>query len=218
MDGFVADLGQFLQQHQVWAAPIVGLIVFGESLAVVGLVVPATAIMLVIGGLLGGGVLHPLPVVACAILGAVLGDIVSYAVGRTMGPRVVYRWPFARYREQVARTRLFFRHFGFATIFFGRFLGPIRSTVPLVAGIMAMDQRRFQLANVLSAVVWAPVMLAPGWLVGRGIDGLGDLGEGHLMGLAAFVFVVTVGAFLISARMMRSRRRVRGTARRTATS
>lgn len=210
MDGFVADLGQFLEQHQVWAAPIVGLIVFGESLAVVGLVVPATAIMLVIGGLLGGGVLHPLPVVVCAILGAVLGDIVSYAVGRSMGPRVVYRWPFARYREQVARTRLFFRRFGFATIFFGRFLGPIRSTVPLVAGIMAMDQRRFQLANVLSAILWAPVMLAPGWLLGRGIDGLGDLGEGHLIGLAALLAVATAGAFVLSARLMRSRRRVRG--------
>jgi len=37
-----------------------------------------------------------------------------------------------------------------------------------VAGMMGMSARRFQVANVLSALVWAPVILGPGWLMARG--------------------------------------------------
>ncbi|OYY82354.1 MAG: DedA family protein, partial [Rhizobiales bacterium 35-66-30] len=40
--------------------------------------------------------------------------------------------------------------------------GPARAVVPLIAGILAMPQIPFQVANVLSALVWAFVMLAPG--------------------------------------------------------
>ncbi len=41
----------------------------------------------------------------------------------------------------------------------GRFFGPVRATVPLVAGMMGMHRRRFQIANILSAIIWAPVVL-----------------------------------------------------------
>lgn len=54
---------------------------------------------------------------------------------------------------------------------FGRFFGPFRAVVPLVAGICAMPQRHFQLANLSSAVIWAFGLLAPGafglkWMAG----------------------------------------------------
>jgi hypothetical protein len=46
----------------------------------------------------------------------------------------------------------------------GSFFGPLRSVVPLVAGVCGMPQLAFQLANVASAVVWATLILAPGVL------------------------------------------------------
>ena len=196
MEAFLADLGEVVRTHGVWAGPIVALISFGESLVFVGLLIPATAVMLLIGGLVGSGVLDPVTVLVGAILGAVLGDIVSYALGRWLGPGIVHRKPLRRYRHAVARTRLFFHKYGFAAVFLGRFLGPIRSTVPLVAGMMAMDQKRFQVANVLSAAVWAPVMLAPGWLGARGMDRLPGLTGGHMLALLGLVLAVTVVATL----------------------
>jgi membrane protein DedA with SNARE-associated domain len=196
MEAFLADLGEVVRTHGVWAGPIVALISFGESLVFVGLLIPATAVMLLIGGLVGSGVLDPVTVLVGAILGAVLGDIVSYGLGRWLGPGIVHRKPLRRYRHAVARTRLFFRKFGFAAVFLGRFLGPIRSTVPLVAGMMAMDQKRFQVANVLSAAVWAPVMLAPGWLGARGMDRLPGLTGSHMLALLGLVLAVTVVATL----------------------
>ena len=194
MDQFLQTIELFLREHQLWAGVIVGLITFGESLILVGLAVPATALMLLIGGLVGGGVIGPVPVLTGAIIGAILGDIVSYVIGRWLGPSIVHKWPLNRYRSGVAKARLFFRKYGFAAVFFGRFFGPIRCTVPLVAGMMAMDQKRFQLANVGSALVWAPLMLAPGWVTARGAAQFGDLSESHWLGLSVGLTLVLFGA------------------------
>lgn len=199
MDGILQTTEAFLREHQMWAGVTVGLVAFGESLVLVGLLIPATALMVLIGGLVGAGVIDPVPVVLGAVIGAVLGDIVSYGLGRVMGSGIVHRWPLKRYRSGVAQARLFFRKYGFAAIFFGRFFGPLRSTVPLVAGMMAMDQKRFQLANIGSALVWAPLMLAPGWLAAKGASRFGELNEFQWLGLGIGLTGVTfLGAVLIA--------------------
>ena len=69
----------------------------------------------------------------------------------------------------MARARLFFYRYGFASVLIGRFLGPIRSTIPTVAGVMGMAHGRFQLANVSSAILWMPLMLAPGYVTARSL-------------------------------------------------
>ena len=45
--------------------------------------------------------------------------------------------------------------------FIGRFVGPARVVVPLLAGRLGVDARRFHLANWASAILWAPLLLAP---------------------------------------------------------
>jgi len=207
MENFIDAFAQFIEAHRAWAAPLLGLLAFGESLVLVGLFIPATPLMILVGGLIGSGMLPPIPVLACTIVGAILGDIVSYALGRITGPRVVYKWPLSRYRHGVARARLFFRRYGLSAVFFGRFLGPIRCTVPLVAGMMAMDQRRFQAANVLSALVWAPVMFAPGWLIGGRVRELEEISEPVLFGLMALMVAIMLASFMITARLFRKRPR-----------
>ena len=57
-------------------------------------------------------------------------------------------------------------------IFIGRFSGPLRATVPLVAGIFSMPFWRFQFANFTSAFLWAAVLLTLGDGVGKGIKWL----------------------------------------------
>jgi membrane protein DedA with SNARE-associated domain len=62
---------------------------------------------------------------------------------------------------------LFFQRHGGKSVFIGRFFGPIRAVVPLAAGIMQMPRGRFWFANVASALVWAPMLLLAGDLVGE---------------------------------------------------
>lgn len=191
MDDWIIWIEELIRSHSAWAIPIVGIIAFGESLAIVGLLIPATAILLLIGALLGAGVLEPWSVLTATIIGAVLGDAVSYYIGRYFGPTIVHRWPLKTHRRSVARARLFFRRFGVLSVFLGRFFGPVRSTIPLVAGILKMGHARFQIANVASACVWAPLMLAPGFLGARGAGEMGGLTETHWV--VAFV-AVTIGS------------------------
>ena len=162
MDQYIDQIGMFIEANQVWAGPITFLLTLGESLVLVGLFIPATALMLLTGGLIGAGTLDPWNVLAWGVAGAIVGDALSYGLGRWAGPGVLRRWPLKQQRTAVARARLFFYRYGFASVLIGRFLGPIRSTIPTVAGVMGMAHGRFQLANVSSAILWMPLMLAPG--------------------------------------------------------
>lgn len=60
------------------------------------------------------------------------------------------------------RGHAFFMRWGIAGVFLGRFFDPLRAVVPLVAGLCGMPRLGFQLANLLSAALWAFGLLAPG--------------------------------------------------------
>ena len=66
----------------------------------------------------------------------------------------------------------FFEKWGVWAIFIGRFSGPLRASVPLVAGMLAMSQWKFQIANILSAFIWAGALLAPGSMLGKYLPAL----------------------------------------------
>ncbi|AXB80156.1 DedA family protein [Novosphingobium sp. P6W] len=199
----------FVAEHGMWAGPIVGLLSFGESLALLGLFIPATTVMLAVGGLVGAGVLDPAPIVFWAVLGAILGDWLSYGMGRWIGPSIYHRWPLKKHRPMVARTRLFFRRFGFTAVFLGRFLGPIRATVPLVAGVVGMAKRPFQIANIVSAIIWVPMMFAPGILAARMMGPQWRISEAHLLVFGGAVLVMTSLAMAVTSRVLGSKQRNR---------
>ncbi|MEH3147895.1 MAG: DedA family protein [Methylobacterium frigidaeris] len=152
----------FVREHHAWAPVITGIIAFCESLAVLSFLVPATVILLGIGALLGATDIPFLPVMIAAAIGAILGDWVSYEFGRYYKEGSKRIWPLSRYPAMVEKGEDFCRRWGAWGIFVGRFIGPARAVVPLIAGVFAVSRLHFQLANVSSAFVWAFVWLAPG--------------------------------------------------------
>lgn len=152
----------FVGEHQALAPAVVFGLAFGESLALVSFLIPATVLLLAIGALIEASGLHFFPIWLAAVVGASLGDAVSYWLGLHYKDRAKTFWPLSRRPDLVARAEDFFTRFGIWGVAVGRFFGPVRAVVPLVAGILAMRQSHFQLANVASAAVWAFAMLAPG--------------------------------------------------------
>lgn len=189
IDDLLAGILALITGNAALAGPVIGLLAFAESLILVGMFVPAVALMMTIGGLVAAGVLDPLPVLFWAIAGSVLGDWISYLLGRWIGPAIYRRWPLCRHRAAVARARLFFRRHGFAAVFLGRFFGPVRATIPLVAGVMQMPHRSFQMANIGSALLWVPALLAPGYVAGASLP-LEMLDGWQLLGIGAALLVV----------------------------
>ena len=159
MEDFTRALASFVRDHQVWAAPIVFVLAFAESLAFLSLLVPAWGALVAIGALIGVSGISFWPVWLAGGLGAALGDWVSYWFGFKYKEHVAEMWPLSRYPELLPRGEAFVKDWGVPSIFIGRFFGPLRASVPLAAGIFEMPYLRFQIANFSSALVWSAVLL-----------------------------------------------------------
>ena len=162
LEAHAQSVVEFVRVHQGWAAPVVFVLAFGESLAFVSLLLPAWAALVGIGVLIGTGDLALWPVLAAAAVGAALGDWLSYWIGVKLGPPVGHVWPLSRHPDLLPRGEAFVKRWGVLAIFIGRFFGPLRASVPLVAGIFRMPFWPFQVANFASAFVWAAVLLTIG--------------------------------------------------------
>ncbi|CAK7015301.1 MAG: hypothetical protein KER_00589 [Kerstersia gyiorum] len=150
-------------KHSNWLACISFVLALLKSLPFVALVIPGTALLLSIGALLGAGDIPFIPIWLAISLGAGLGDWISYSLGHRYGPVILNsRWIQCRQALYV-RTKRFFDRWDWASIVLCRFFGPLRATVPLVAGIFKMPQQRFHVANWLSAFLWTCTLLLPGW-------------------------------------------------------
>jgi membrane protein DedA with SNARE-associated domain len=184
MENLAEPLLEFIKAHQSWSIAIMSVTAFGESFAFLSLLFPGTAILIAAGTLMKSGTLPFLPVMVGAILGAVLGDSVSYWIGRRFGGGIARLWPFSRNPELLPTGIQFFERYGDISVFIGRFFGPVRAVIPLAAGIMRMPRWRFWLANITSALVWAPLLLFFG-------EGIGRAGE-QLVGSANRTIVVSI--------------------------
>ena len=137
-----------------------------ESIVVVGALVPGTPILLALGAAASLGHASLPGIVAAAVTGAVVGDGVSYWLGHRHRDRLRGGWPFVGRPALLARGEAFFTRWGAAGVAFARFLPGVRAVVPVVAGMLGMRPAVFYVANVLSALVWAPLHVLPGAAVG----------------------------------------------------
>jgi membrane protein DedA with SNARE-associated domain len=159
MEDFAHSVAIFVREHQHWAAPIVLVLAFGESLAFISLLIPAWGALIAIGALIAAADLSFWPVWLAGGLGAALGDWLSYWFGYKYKDHVARIWPLSKYPEILLRGEAFVREWGVPSIFIGRFFGPLRASVPLAAGIFEMAYWPFQIANFVSALVWSAVLL-----------------------------------------------------------
>jgi membrane protein DedA with SNARE-associated domain len=167
LEAHAQQLVEFVRAHEAWAAPVVFVLAFGESLAFISLLVPAWAALVGIGVLISTGELSFWPVWVAGAVGAALGDWLSYWIGVKLGPPVAHIWPLSRHPDLLPKGEAFVKRWGALAIFIGRFFGPLRASVPLVAGIFHMPFWQFQIANFTSAFVWAAVLLTMGDFGGK---------------------------------------------------
>lgn len=205
MAEWLSDIAAFIAAHRDWAGPLAGLACFVLSLTVIGILIPAPPLLFGLGGLIAAGLIDPVMVIGCAIVGTILAYAISYFAGRWLGHGFLYRWPLKNHRRAVARSRLLFRRYASLAVFASRFFGPVRVTIPMVAGILGMSQHRFQIANILSAIVWAPAFMAPGWVAAKGIAELENLTEASWLAVTAGVLLLLTVIVAIGFRLQRAR-------------
>lgn len=166
MTELVNTLLQWLNNHPHLAGLVTFIISAGESVAVIGTIVPGSITMTAIGTLAGAGIIPLWLTIFWAILGAIVGDGISYWLGYHYKEHIKSFWPFRQYPRILASGEKFFHHYGVMSVFIGRFVGPVRALVPLVAGMLGMRPYYFLIANITSAIGWAPAYMLPGILLG----------------------------------------------------
>jgi membrane protein DedA with SNARE-associated domain len=153
---------EFVRHNQSWAPLIIAGLAFCESVAFLSLFVPATIILIAISALIGVADLEFWPLWMGAAVGAAVGDVVSYVLGRRFKKSIYRLWPLSTHPHLVVRGERFFCRYGAWGVFMGRFFGPARAVVPLVAGTFGMRLPLFMTVNFASAFVWGFALLAPG--------------------------------------------------------
>ena len=155
--------------HPYWVFPIAFVIAFSESFVGVSFIVPGTILLVALGGVIGATHISLFPAWLGAVLGSILGDWISWWIGFHYHRQIVHSWVFRRFEEQIEKALHLFHKWGTWAIVIGRFMGPLRATVPLVAGMSELEFWPFMFANAFSALVWAYVLLAPGAAILRHI-------------------------------------------------
>lgn len=160
----------FLSQNPAYIFIAVFIVALCESLAVVGIIVPGVGLITAASIMAGNLQLNVIFLLTCAITGAFIGDVLSFYIGRIFQPNLPHIWPFKQNPNWIDNGHSFFERHGGKSIFFGRFVGPIRPFIPMVAGMMAMPVNRFMLLNGLSAVAWGLAYLLPSYYLGEQLD------------------------------------------------
>jgi len=146
-----------------WVVLLISLL---ESLAFVGIVVPGSTFIVFVGALTARGYWDLADMIWFAAVGAILGDGISYFLGKK--GKILFSEDNRIFKAgYLAKGEAFFKKHGAKSVFFGRFIGPIRPVIPFIAGLSRMEARQFYLWNVMSAIIWASTSLLLGYFFGH---------------------------------------------------
>jgi membrane protein DedA with SNARE-associated domain len=160
--------------YPAYALVVVFLAAIIEAVAVLGILIPGTPILMTVAGAAAMAGQPMIPFLILSIIGAVIGDFCSFWLGKRFSNRLRGVWPFSSRPTLMDNASHFFERYGTYSVALCRFVPVLRSTVPLVAGMAGMRQKRFVLANVSSAFVWAPAHIYPAQMAGMSITRLQD--------------------------------------------
>lgn len=169
MTEWFASLSQWLEANPEWLGLSIFAIACLECLAVAGILIPGTVVLFALGVLAGSGTLSLGETLLLAMAGGLLGDAISYGLGRYFH-QGIRRMPVLRdHPEWLAGAEGYFQRYGVVSLLVGRYIGPLRPMLPLVAGMLDMPVVRFALVSLLAAAGWSVAYLLPGWATGAAL-------------------------------------------------
>jgi|GEM_PF-1928361 membrane protein DedA with SNARE-associated domain len=186
---FLPALGDFFSSHPYLGVSFAGFIAFIESLAIVGSIVPGSIVMTMVGFLLGMGVLPIKPTLISIFIGAIIGDYISFGIGIWYKEHAKNHHWIKPYQNWIIHGETFMKKYGGFSILIGRFFGPMRSIIPLIAGLAGMEPLRFTLAIIPTIILWAAVYLAPGVALGALSV---DMGESCFFQILSSLFIYLI--------------------------
>jgi len=163
------SITSWLTLNPSWLGVALFLVSFLECMAIAGIIVPGTVALFAIAALAGSGILQLSEALLLGFLGGVLGDLISYFLGRRFHQNIRNLPGLRQHPEWIAGAETYFQRYGIASLLVGRFIGPLRPMLPMVAGMCDMPFVRFALVSVVAAAGWSVAYILPGWATGAAI-------------------------------------------------
>jgi len=202
----VSSLASGLIDLHGWVAYLViAALVFGETAAFVGFILPGE-IAAILGGVLAsrGHISLPLLIVI-VVFAAIAGPFIGYEIGRRLGDRLFEAKSLRRVRGGADRALSVIGNRGGAAVFLGRFLAVVRAIMPAVAGAARVRYRTFVFYNVLGGLVWGAGYCVLGYLAGSAYATVERrVGAGLAIAIGVVV-VAAIAAWAISHRRAEAR-------------
>ncbi|WP_312932780.1 bifunctional DedA family/phosphatase PAP2 family protein [Pseudomonas sp.] len=169
MGQWLDSLTTWLSANPQWLGIAIFLIACVECLAIAGIIVPGTVLLFGVAVLAGSGAFTLGETLLLGFAGGLLGDAISYTIGKYFHQNI-RRLPLLRHHpEWIGSAETYFQRYGIASLLVGRFIGPLRPMLPMVAGMFDMPLLRFIAVSLVAAAGWSVAYLLPGWATGAAI-------------------------------------------------
>jgi len=166
MGQWLDSLTTWLGANPQWLGLAIFLVACIECLAIAGIIVPGTVLLFAVAVLAGSGTFSLGETLLLGFLGGMLGDAISYAIGKYFHQNI-RRLPLLRsHPEWIGSAEAYFQRYGIASLLVGRFIGPLRPMLPMVAGMFDMPLPRFIAVSLVAGAGWSVAYLLPGWATG----------------------------------------------------
>jgi membrane protein DedA with SNARE-associated domain len=176
-----------------------------------GVPVPGEVMLIAAAVFAGAGQLDIAAVFGVAVLGAIIGDNIGFAIGHFGGRPLAER--FGRYvfltPQRLEKAEAFFDDHGGKVVTIARFIEGLRQVNGVLAGIVGMRWRVFLAYNALGAALWVGVWASVGFFAGEHIGPVYAAVEHYKWYAIAALVVVAV---IVIGRRLRHTREHGGTA------
>lgn len=171
---------------------VFGLIVL-ESL---GLPLPGETILVIAGAYAAAGHLSIESVILAGLLGAIVGDMGGYWIGRSGGAALMARILGSRYEAHLQKGHAFFDRYGPPAVLFARFVPVVRVISADLAGMTKMRFGQFSLFDVIGGVAWATVMGILGYIFGNNLPVLDKLLQRLGLGMVVIIAFLALAVWI----------------------
>jgi membrane protein DedA with SNARE-associated domain len=189
LPGFLQTAAPFLDSYGY--VGVASLLVLEDF----GLPVPGETILIAAAIYAGTGRLNVVVLLLVAIIAAIIGDNIGFAIGHYGGDRLVRR--YGRYvllsPEKLEHAKEFFNRHGGWVVVIARFVEGLRQLNGIIAGTAEMRWRRFLVYNVVGASLWASAWVTAGYLAGNNIGPIYKIVQRYQWYALAVAVLVVVG-------------------------
>ena len=173
-----------------------------ETVFLLGLFLPGSTLLLLLGAYAAGGHLDIIDLWWFALAGAVLGDNVNYYLGKRYGRQWTRNGIWVVKPEHFRAAHEFFEKHGSKSVFLGRFVPTIKEIMPFIAGTVKMNRRSFMLWNVLGAMGWGLQWLGAGYIFAQSLS-LAQLWMSRIGILAVAVFLIFLFLWMLQRQVIK---------------